>query len=509
MSTPSTLLIRADSTTRIGTGHVMRCVALAQAWQDRGGEVLLLTAQLSPALQQRLEAQAIHLHSLAVAPGSPDDAARTIDLARQHDSAWVVTDGYHFDAAYQEQIKGAGLRLLSIDDYGTTSHYVADLVLNQNISATESLYANRAAATRLLLGTRYVLLRREFRDWRGWQREIPVCVRRVLVTLGGADPDNVTLKVIQALQQRDDAQQEAVVLVGASNPHYDALQHAARAGNRFISLQRNITNMPEMIARADMVISAGGSTCWELAFLGAPMITLVLADNQQPIAEHLHRQGGAHSLGWHTDVTASAIAEALQALAENPEARAEMSRKGRDLVDGRGAERVVQKMGYHALALRPVGEKDARLVWEWVQDPIVRAASFSSAPIPWEDHLRWFSNVLADPQRIMYMLTNAQEDLLGQIRFDLEEHDATVSISLAPHARGYGYGRIALHLSTQELFATTPIKQVHAYVKCENTPSVRTFLQAGFAREEITTIQGHEAYHFVLTKDHAEANHYL
>jgi UDP-2,4-diacetamido-2,4,6-trideoxy-beta-L-altropyranose hydrolase len=303
--------------------------------------VYLLSAALPHALRDRLEGEEVPVLSLVTEPGSEADAAETIDVARQCGSSWIVLDGYHFDAVYQQRIKDAGLKLLYIDDCGYAGHYSADIVLNQNIFANAELYQSRERYTQLLLGTHYALLRREFRDWHNWQREIPPVARKLLVTLGGSDPDNVTLKVLEALQQVDTEPLEVVVLVGAGNPHYATLQSVMSSGPHVITLQNNVRNMPELIAWADVVISAGGSTCWELAFLGVPMLLLVLADNQRPIAEHLHHNSVAHNFGWHSDVTSTKIVEGLRDLLLSVTTRTKMCREGRKLVDGFGAERAI------------------------------------------------------------------------------------------------------------------------------------------------------------------------
>ncbi len=338
------LLVRADASARMGTGHVMRCLALAQAWQEQGGKALFAAVDLPPALERRLEAEGMDVVRLDVSPGSDEDAARTMALAQKSRAVWVVVDGYHFGADYQQVLKRAGLWLLFIDDYGHAGHYYADLVLNQNIHADESLYRHREPYTRLLLGTDYVLLRREFWPWRGWRREIPEVARKVLVTLGGGDPDNQTLKVIRALQRVEVAGLEAVVVVGGSNPHYAELEDAIRHSPFAIRLVRNVTNMPELMAWADVAISAGGSTCWELAFFGLPNVLLTLADNQRGIAEMLSKVGVGLNLGWYEDVVNGQVAQALLRLVNDREQRQRMSRAGRDLIDGQGSERVVSML---------------------------------------------------------------------------------------------------------------------------------------------------------------------
>lgn len=342
-NTNKALLIRADASTIIGTGHVMRCLALAQAWQENEGPVIFALAHSTPSLLARLEAEQFYVVSLAVEPGSDEDAQATIHLAQQQGATWIVADGYHFDSGYQLRIKQAGLHLLVIDDYGHADHYYADIVLNQNISASDSLYTNREPSTRLLLGTRYVLLRREFWQWQGWQREIPDIARKVLVTMGGGDPENVTFKVIQALQQVELVQFEAIVVVGGSNPHRAMLQQSVH-DTPHIKLVQDVTNMPELMAWADVAIAAGGSTNWELALLGVPTIILVLAENQRPIAEHLHAHSVAVNLGWHYEITPEDIHQTFEPLLSNGTQRSAMVQSGQDLVDGYGSYRVIEAL---------------------------------------------------------------------------------------------------------------------------------------------------------------------
>jgi UDP-2,4-diacetamido-2,4,6-trideoxy-beta-L-altropyranose hydrolase len=338
------IVIRADASAQIGTGHIMRCLSLAQEWQDRGGKAIFVLANKSPALEARLLSEKMIVLYLSFEAGSDEDAHQTVDFIRQFAAQWVVVDGYHFGAAYQTVIKDFGTRLLFIDDYGHTDHYFADLVLNQNISANQDLYINREPYTKLLLGTEYALLRREFWQWRDWQREVNPIASKILITLGGSDPDNVTLKVIQALDRLNRNNLEVIVVIGGSNPHYQVLQKEIADSSLAISLQRNVSNMPELMAWADLAIAAGGSTNWELAFMGLPSIVIAIADNQIAIAAELARQGVIINLGWHQDVTIGQISFAVKELIGDRCKRETMSKKGQELVDGNGSRRVVSEM---------------------------------------------------------------------------------------------------------------------------------------------------------------------
>ena len=326
----------------IGSGHVMRCLALAQAWQDRGGRVVYAMAARVPDIEARLRAENIEVVALPVQPGSAEDAAATAEAAKAHGARWIILDGYHFDASYQRAIQEAGLRLMVLDDYGHAAHYWADLVLNQDMNADESLYRNREPTTRLLLGPQYVSLRREFRQSRSPHRVIPQVARKLLVTLGGSDPPNATLKVIRALGEtgRDDL--ETVVLVGPANPHWAHLEAAARQQPDHLRLVRNARNIPQFMAWCDMAVTAGGSTVWELARFAVPSIVLILADNQRHSTRLLHQQGACLVLGDADDVSTSTLAATISAVSRDVAGRSILSERIGALVDGRGADRVCE-----------------------------------------------------------------------------------------------------------------------------------------------------------------------
>ncbi|MEQ8384497.1 MAG: UDP-2,4-diacetamido-2,4,6-trideoxy-beta-L-altropyranose hydrolase [Coleofasciculus sp. A1-SPW-01] len=495
------LLVRVDASIKIGTGHLMRCMALAQAWQNIGGRAIFAIATQATPIEDRLVSEGMNVVHLSVEPGSAEDAIKTANLARQLGATWVVVDGYHFGAEYQRIIKNCGLRLLFIDDYGHAQLYWADLVLNQNIYAHEGLYPNRAPDTQLLLGTRYALLRGEFCQWQEWTRKILPVARKVLVTLGGSDPDNVTLKVIQGLQRVDVPDLEAVVVVGGSNPHYEKLQAAVDASPFPISLERNVTNMPELIAWADVAISAGGSTTWELAFMGLPSLVLVLADNQRAIAEKLGDMGVAVNLGWHEYVSVAEIAQAMKQLLVSSGIRAEMARHGRELIDGEGTARVLMHLQDQPLRLRPIRQEDCKLLWEWANDPEVRSASFSSDPIPWEQHLQWFANKLHDSNCYIFIVFDYEDRAIGQVRFERRNgNEAEISISLDKEKRGSGYGSRIIDIAVKELFRHTSIPSVYALIKPNNETSIKAFEKARFNKLGNKTAMGNLALYYVKFK---------
>src|SRR5205814_2364447 len=221
-------LFRADASSQMGSGHVMRSLALAQACQDAGGEARFATVEIAPGLQSRVGAVTGHApFPVSAVAGSGMDARETIALAKTAEAAWVVLDGYCFGAEFQTAIKAARHQVLAVDDYGHAEHYSADLVLNQNLHATSALYQNREQFTELLLGTRFALLRREFQSWSKWSRNCNGEARNVLVTLGGADPDNLTIRVVRELRSAGLRDLRVEVVLGGANLHRQSILEEA------------------------------------------------------------------------------------------------------------------------------------------------------------------------------------------------------------------------------------------------------------------------------------------
>lgn len=344
------VLIRADASNVIGSGHVMRCIALAQGWRQAGGEVLFAMANATATIESRLQATGFEFESLNAPGGTADDVSKTLNLARERNAAWIIADGYQFGADYQSGIKAGGHRLLVVDDFGRAEKYSADLILNQNLHARAELYCNRQPETRLLIGTRYALLRDEFSAWRNWQREVAVRGRKILVTLGGSDPGNFTGRVMQSLQTLG---VHVKIAVGGSNKHIESLTaqtvktttktegpapSASESTETRFDLQVDVPNMPDLMAWADLAVAAGGSTSWELAFMGLPSLVLVVNEHEQQVIQSL----AANRLA--CVATVDSLSEDLAMLAANESQRRAMSELGRSLVDGRGVERVVQAM---------------------------------------------------------------------------------------------------------------------------------------------------------------------
>jgi UDP-2,4-diacetamido-2,4,6-trideoxy-beta-L-altropyranose hydrolase len=341
MPTAPTLLLRTDGGPEIGGGHVMRCLALAQAWQEEGGRALFAATTIAPALKARLAEDGFICLEIPSPRGSAEDLAATIAAARTQGARAVVVDGYRFAPAYRQSLRDAGFTVAALDDNDEIGACVDDLVINQNCHASEALYADRAPHTRLLLGTDYALLRREFRVWQGSLRQLPPVARQILVTLGAADPGNITGGVIGALAPVLPVGTATTIVIGGSNPHAQAIDAQAVGQPGFRVLRDQREEMPALMAATDLAISAGGSTMWELAFMGAPFVIVVIADNQRAAAEAMAAEG--FPVLQAADVS-EALPDIVARLIADRGRRTLLSKLGRRLVDGEGGIRICRAL---------------------------------------------------------------------------------------------------------------------------------------------------------------------
>ena len=335
------LLIRADATSRMGTGHVMRCLALAQAARGAGLDVHLV-CRLGGVewLAERLFREGVPLLRL---PGEPPTAETPETLLRQLRGAglsepaprgapvWVVLDGYHFGPDCQQAVMEAGYGLLVIDDTAHLPEYHCDLLLNQNVGADALAYAG--AIGQKLLGPAYALLRREFPEARpaALTRSRPARPQNILVTLGGGNFPEYLEGIAAAMAVPGLAGHTVRVVMGAM----DAAQvRPAFAGSPArLELLPRVDDMATLLLDTDLCITAGGSTCWELCCLGVPFLTVEVAENQHEVCRWLAENGIAPRFS----------PAALGGLLNGPEPARTRAAAMR-LVTGDGAAEVVRRL---------------------------------------------------------------------------------------------------------------------------------------------------------------------
>ncbi len=487
----SHLFIRSDATQSMGTGHIMRCIALAQAWKKRGGSVTFISHCPNHKISDRIESEGFDLVRIKEICPCIHDIEDTLKVLQNQSSDadgnatgrynWVILDGYHFSPDYQKNIMAAGFKLLVIDDYNHLDHYNADILLNQNMGSNHYSYSC-SPDTIKLLGTKYVLLRSEFLLPQSIKKIVPAKAKNILVTMGGADPDNVTLKIIQAINKIDNPDLKFNIIVGPTNPNINCLSKASQNQFSNINLIDN-ADMQAMMAWAHLCVTAGGSSCWELCFMQVPFIIIVIAENQAELTAGLEQAGAAVSLGKQEHLKLDDITQSILSLSCDMKTREKFRTASIKIVDGKGIKRIIRQMVAYKCRLRPAGIKDAKLLFELANDRTVRSSSFNSDPILWEDHLLWLNQKLKDKNSWIFIAENHIGDPIGQIRFDKTDKILKISYALDKLFRGLGLGKTLLKSGIQTIQAKIHKPVIlQGAVKKNNIASKTSFKNSGFAR---------------------------
>jgi UDP-2,4-diacetamido-2,4,6-trideoxy-beta-L-altropyranose hydrolase len=330
-------LIRVDADPEIGSGHFMRMVALAQLLQDRSHEAHFATASHNDLCDAYLAENHLQAHPVPASRG--EDAHALLALARALRAAWVVLDGQRFDTAYQRVLHDGGCRVMSVDDLGL-GHFASDVVLNQNYG-TENLPYSTEPYTRLLLGLRYVLLRREFRTANAPLRGPGKQRRHVLVSFGGTLRPGLLARTLDALLARKRPNLSVTLVVGAFDTLDAALAESCRTAGPSVTLIRHSRHMAEIMRSADAAITAAGSTMWELLHMRVPFLALPLNDAQDAYLERLARDAVCARFPYARDPQPEVLAERFHAFLEDQALHERILARTVGLIDPRRAERLL------------------------------------------------------------------------------------------------------------------------------------------------------------------------
>ena len=489
----------------IGVGHVIRSLALAEAAVVAGHEVVV---------GGHFEGSFVR-DQLATAP------VEVIDLV---------------DESLAELIRRFGPDLLHVDSYAAVDRLVGGFVLSNmedgsfgrrraDVVVDPTLGAERSArpddgSTWLLRGSRFTPIRQRVLDARRSAEVVGTMgdssssvARSVLVVMGGTDPVGLAPTAVGLLARTGLSLDVTVIAVGENAERV----HAAAMGSRLsVNALAPVDDLATVMARQDLVVSAAGSSVWELCCLGIPMAIVWAVDNQRDGYDQVVAAGAALGLGG-PDLGDSPDADegsvgALRTALTDSRVRAEQALAGRQIVDGLGAWRVVRTWemavrqrqtgqphepvpeGNAGLVARSATLEDARLLWEWRNDPVTRAASRHGEPVSWPDHLAWLGASLTHPDRKLFMVDD-ELGPVGTVRWDREpdqinDPEWEVSITVAPERRGQSLARPLLLVAEVMLshvahYATPPpaATDVTAYlavVHVDNLASVRLFETSGY-----------------------------
>lgn len=363
---------RADASLQIGTGHVMRCLTLADSLTACGAECQFICRAHEGNLIEFIRSKGYVTHALPMCPvaaagsiGATQDASAS-DLAHSHwlgatqvqdaeacvvilaaqQPDWLIVDHYALAARWERALAPHCRKLMAIDDLADR-HHACDLLLDQTYGRDAADYRYLVPAACLLLcGSQYALLRPEFAALRPYslRRRARPTLRKLLITMGGVDKDNVTGQVLQALRDCPlSVDCRITVIMGATAPWLDKVRKQAPVMPWPTRVLVGVSDMAQLMADSDLAIGAAGATSWERCCLGLPTIMLVLAENQRAVAQGLEWSGAAKLINLGLSA-ATQLRELLLSLVADPAQLLHMSERAASIIDGSGVNAVMRQM---------------------------------------------------------------------------------------------------------------------------------------------------------------------
>lgn len=332
----TTILIRADASAAIGLGHAMRCLAIAEQLMLRGARVIFLMHHPLPQVVEKLRAAGAAVHEASHPAGSSKDATELLALAGDFGASGVIADSYAMDSEYFAGLAERVL-LVVLDDEAKTAPLPCHMVINASPAAPSLPYDRIAPQALTLLGQPYALIRREFSDLRPLGGVANLSERKsMVVTFGGSDPLGLSWPIASRLRELLPTEIIVDLIVGAANPSATAIAASAK-DHPGLRLHINPPAIASIFARAGMAVTAAGGTVSELASMAVPMLTVVVAGNQQ-----MGAQSGDFPTMDARHVSHDEIAARSVALWRDGEARKALSQRAAARIDGQGSARAAE-----------------------------------------------------------------------------------------------------------------------------------------------------------------------
>jgi len=350
------ILFRVDGMARTGWERLARCMTLAAALQRRRRPTYLLS-QLDPlSLAFAVKRTGSDWLEADAPAGTPEDLAETIREIRRRRPAAVIVDAPEVSEEYLADLSATGVLVVSIDHLATT-RFPSRLIINPLLAPNKEAYEFEPG-TQLLLGRRYALVRSEIRRVRPTRAQEPPPPFCALIALGDDDPNLQVGELAQLLLHAPKLERVDMV-VRPQHPGLERLQQLIAAKPERLHLATEQAEITARIARCHFAVTGGGGWSLELACVGVPQLVIVQAEAHWPSAQRLEEEGAATCLGWHANVSANTIRQAVHNLLTDPLERQAMARCGRKLIDGRGPDRLVTALEVMLHPSRLVGLQEA------------------------------------------------------------------------------------------------------------------------------------------------------
>lgn len=473
-----------------GYGHITRCLSLYQAFEEK---------HIYPTLYINGDD---NIKSLL-----PDSNHKVIDWAAHptkligeiKNSDIIIIDSYLGGKDFYDNISKHGNVSLFIDD-NLRLDYPDGIILNGTINSEIFPYKKKSGRE-FLLGAKYIPLRKEF--WKTGNRKFNSELSSILITMGATDIQNLTGTILKFLQENfPDIKKNVVIGSGFIN-RKEIETLCDNSTELFYSPPASV--MRDLMLSSDIAITASGQTIYELAACGTPSIAVAVAENQKNNVYEWKRKGFLLNTIFHHDVNLiRKINEQAQAL-KSITVRKKLSGIGKENVDGQGSIRVANylidkicnKNGFY---LRNAVDADSEKVFDLSNGPAVRSQSINPNTIQLDDHKIWFAEKIRKEDYIFLLAFDKNDNFIGQIRFEIKDTAAVISISLTKEFRGKGLSKKILKEACSKIFSEKDIPTITAYILPDNIASINGFKSAGFIQSDESIINEKRFLKFILSK---------
>lgn len=484
------ILIRADGGSTIGMGHIVRCLALAEMLKNEYNIKFVIQAPTKAVI----DIISVITKNIIQLPHTEDfsiDLDHFVNIISKTDI--VILDGYHFGSDYQKKVKNSCHKLVCIDDLHSWHHF-ADAIINHAEGLSKSDYSVESY-TSLYLGLKYVLLRPPFLN-SNRQKTISK-LEKAFISMGAADFDNNTSKFAEALLSFDQIS-EIHLMLSSVNPHIDKLQSLIKNNNK-IKAHYNLSadELADILFACDIVICPASSISLESCAIGTGIISGYTANNQIGILEGLMKNEVIINWGNLTELTNEQIQERISLLLEKPQLLNAGLINQKKLIDGKSPKRiraVFKRLSITPLHFRFAAKEDTYLYFRWVNDPEVRKNSFNQNSILYDEHVKWFSSKVNDPNYYFYLFFDQTDTPVGQVRIEKSGKETIIDISMDKSFRGLSLGALMLEDACSDYLKKFPEEVICSLVKKENIASYSIFKKVNFVDVSQVSIQGQDIY---------------
>jgi len=495
----TTVLIRVDSSFRIGTGHVSRCLRLAEELEHKGARVIFMCADLPGNISSSISELGfdIELFEPPADEGAMEsieelwptgaqiiDASRTSKWAHAINADVVIVDHYALSQVWESQLSANGLRVIALDDLPGKSHASA-LVIRPGVSLASSAAQDSGRDSRELSGPRYAMVPKEFCEARHFKKSLSGSrTNRVLVFFGGVDAGNASEQVVDSIIEAQISGCSIELVLGSGNPHSKVLTEKYKEYPN-VTIHSSLPSLSEIISRCDAAVGAGGVSAFECAAAGLPTVLFSLSENQIAVCKELDSYGMAQYFGgFESFRSTDFIPQFSNFLRDLPRLR--RAPDSPEYIDCLGVKRIAELVypsSPESLLVRIARPADIGTYFSWVNEPTVRRNSLNSASIAFDEHRQWFFQSLGDANAVM-LVFELESLPIAQVRFEVGDECWRLNYSLDEIVRGRGWAKIIIGQAVSWLRSHRDSRRIDAVVKASNSASEAALIAAGFVSQD-------------------------